>query len=189
MSNINLEFDKFPQLESKRFILREVKEYDYLSLYEIYSDKDVIKYQQIGTMQTIEQAQKSVQAFLQGFRNRKFIRWCIAEKESDKVIGLITLHDFNIWNSHAEIGFMLNKKYWRQSVMWEAANEIITFAFGIIGLNRIEALIHPDNIASIKLSKKLGFEREGLKKEAAYNKRTNEYEDRLIFGVIKKNKK
>lgn len=188
MSNINLEFDKFPQLESKRFNLREVKENDYLSLYEIYSDEDAVKYQQTGTMQTIEQAQKAVQAFLRGFKNRKFIRWCIAEKESDRVIGLITLHDFNISNSHAEIGFMLNKRFWRQNIMGEAANEIIRFAFEIIGLNRIEALIHPDNIASIKLSEKLGFQREGLLNEAAYNLRTDEYEDRLIFGLIKKNK-
>jgi ribosomal-protein-alanine N-acetyltransferase len=86
MSKINLEFDKFPQLESKRFILREVKEQDYLSIYEIYSDEEVVRYQQIGTMQTIEQAKKSVQAFLQGFKNGKFIRWCIATKENDNWI-------------------------------------------------------------------------------------------------------
>ncbi|MGF7056866.1 GNAT family N-acetyltransferase [Brassicibacter mesophilus] len=189
MSKINFEFDKFPQLESKRFILREVKERDYISLYEIYSDEDAVRYQQISTMKTIEQAQKSVQAFLQGFKNKKFIRWCIATKENDKVIGLITLHDFNIWNSQAEIGFMLNKGYWRKNVMGEVAHEIIRFAFEIIELNRIEALIHPDNIASIKLSEKLGFHREGLKKEAAYNRRTDEYEDRLIFGITKNNKK
>lgn len=108
MGKINFEFDKFPQLESKRFILREVKERDYISLYEIYSDEDAVRYQQISTMKTIEQAQKSVRAFLQGFKNKKFIRWCIATKENDKVIGLITLHDFNNWNSQAEMGFMLN---------------------------------------------------------------------------------
>ncbi|MBZ9687400.1 GNAT family N-acetyltransferase [Clostridium estertheticum] len=187
MSKMNFEFDNFPQLESERFILREVKEQDYISLYEIYSDEDAVKYQPICTMNTIEQAEKSVQAFLQGFKNKKFIRWCIATKENDTVVGLITLHDFNICNSQAEIGFMLNKKYWRQNTMGEVSPEIIKFAFEIIGLNRIEALIHPDNIASIKLSEKLGFLREGFKKESAYNKRTDEYEDRLIFGITKNN--
>lgn len=189
MSNFNFEFDNFPQLESERFILREVKEQDYISLFEIYSDEDAVKYQPIYTMKTIEQSQKAVQAFLLGFKNKKFIRWCISKKENDTVVGLITLHDFNICNSHAEIGFMLNKSYWRQNTMGEVSPGIIKFAFEIIGLNRIEALIHPDNIASIKLSEKLGFQREGLKKEAAYNKRTNEYEDRLIFGITKSNMK
>jgi ribosomal-protein-alanine N-acetyltransferase len=185
MSNINFEFEHFPQLESERFILREVKEQDYISLYEIYSDEDVIRYQQMTVMQTIEQAQKSVQAFLKGFKNKKFIRWCIATKGNDIVIGLVTLHDFNFCNSHAEIGFMLNKKYWRQNIMWEAANEIIKFALEIIGIHRIEALIHQDNIASIKLCEKLGFNKEGLKKESAYNMRNSKYEDRLIFGIVK----
>ncbi|MCM1992614.1 GNAT family N-acetyltransferase [Oceanirhabdus seepicola] len=188
MSKLNYQFDKFPQLESERFILREVKEKDYISLYEIYSDEGAVKYQPISAMKTIEQAQKAVQAFLQGFKNRKFIRWCIAIKENDTVIGLITLHDFDFWNSQAEIGFMLNKRYWRQNIMGEVSHEIIRNAFEIIGLHRIEALIHPDNIASIKLSEKLGFQLEGLKKEAAYNKRTDEYEDRLIFGITKNNK-
>jgi ribosomal-protein-alanine N-acetyltransferase len=189
MSKTNFEFDKFPQLESESFILREVKDNDYLSLYEIYSNEDAVRYQQVGPMKTIEQAQKAVQVFLQGFKDRKFIRWCIAAKENDIVVGLITLHSFNLCNNQAEIGFMLNKKYWRQNIMDEVANEVIRFAFEGIGLNRIEASIHPDNIASIKLSEKLGFQREGLKKEAAYNKGTNEYEDRLIFGVTKNNRK
>ena len=189
MSKLNFEFDEFPQLKSERFVLREVKEQDYLALFEIYSDEDAVKYQQMGAMKTIEQAQKAVQAFLQGFKNRKFIRWCIATKKNDTVIGLITLHHFDIWNSQSEIGFMLNKRYWGQNIMGEVAHEIIRFAFAIIGLHRIEALIHPNNIASIKLSEKLGFQIEGLKKEAAYNKRTDEYEDRLILGITKNNKK
>ena len=75
MSLIKFDFNTFPNLESKRFVLREVKEKDYLSIYEIYSDNDTVKYQQMGTMQTMEQAHKSVQAFLRGFENKKFIRW------------------------------------------------------------------------------------------------------------------
>lgn len=189
MSKVNFELDKFPQLESERFILREIKEQDYLSLYEIYSDADAVKYQQIGAMKTIKQAHQSVQAFLQGFQDKKFIKWCVTSKENDTIIGLITLHSFNFCNAQAEIGFMLNKRYWRQNIMGEVSNEIIRFAFEIIKLNRIEASIHPDNIASIKLSEKLGFKREGLKKEAAYNKGTDKYEDRLMFGITKNNKK
>ena len=102
-----------------------------------------------------------------------------------EVIGLITLHDFDNWNSKAEIGYMLNKKYWRQHVMSEAAIKVIHYAFEAIELNRIEALIDPENIASIKLNEKLGFAKEGLKKEAAYNKRTEKYENTLIFGIVK----
>ena len=185
MNNINLAFNEFPILETNKFLLREVKENDYKEIYEIYCEKEVVKYQQIDPMHTLEQAQKSVNAFLNGFKNKKFIRWCIADKVHDKVIGLITLHDFDNWNSKAEIGYMLNKNYWKQGIMSEVSQKVICYAFKVIGLNRIEALIHPKNTVSIKLSTKLGFIKEGLKKEAVYNKRTDKYEDRLIFGLIK----
>jgi ribosomal-protein-alanine N-acetyltransferase len=185
MNKIDSVFNEFPKLETERFILREVVESDYAAIYDIYCDEDAVKYQQIKAMSTIEQAKKSVEFFINGFKNKKFIRWCITLKENSEVVGLITLHDFDAWNSKVEIGYMLNKKYWRQNVMSEAAIKVIHYAFEVIELNRVEALVDPENIASNKLNVKLGFAKEGLKKEAAYNKRTEKYEDRLMFGIVK----
>lgn len=185
MKDINIVFERFPILQTESFILREAVERDFKSIYEIYSDLEAVKYQQINPMDSIEQAEKSINAFINGFKNKKFIRWCIALKDNDKVIGLITLHSIDPWNSNAEIGYMLNRNYWRMGVMSEAAKSVIDFAFKEMELNRIEASIHPENNASIKLSLKLGFEKEGLKKQASYNIRTGDFEDRLVFGIVK----
>lgn len=68
--------------------------------------------------------------------------------------------------------------------MSEVGEKVVAFAFQVMALNRIEALIDPENIASIKLNVKLGFEKEGLKRKFACNKRTGEYEDRLMFGLV-----
>lgn len=186
MDNLKISFNVFPKLETTNYLLREVKEKDYDNIYDIYSDEEVVKYQQIETMRNMEQAKKSVTHFLNSYKNKKFIRWCITDKNNDKVVGMITLHDFDSWNSKAEIGYMLNKKYWKQNIMSESGQKVISYAFEVIELHRIEALIHPENIASIKLNMKLGFEKEGLKKSSAYNRRTGEFEDRLIYGLINK---
>ena len=187
MNKLNLAFNEFPKLSTNRFLLRQVEERDYKDIYEIYADEEAVRYQQIKPMETMEQAQKAVSAFLKGFKNREFIRWCIVDNECDKVLGLINLHDFDNWNSKVEIGCMLNKKYWEQGIMSETAQKVINYAFEVIELNRIEALIDPKNIASIKLIAKLGFEKEGLKRNAEYCSRTDEYEDRQIFGLVKSN--
>jgi len=184
MSILELAFNEFPKLETSHFLLREVKEQDYSCIYEIYSDEDAVRYQQIEPMANIEQAQKSVIAFLNGYKNKKFIRWCIVNKDNDKVIGLITLHTFDNWNSKAGIGYMLNKKYWNQGIMSEVAQKVVEYAFEVIEVHRIEASIHPENIASNRLAMKLGFKKEGLNKDAAYNRSTGEFEDRLIYGLI-----
>lgn len=184
MSNLKAAFIKFPILETTRFLLREVKEQDYNQIYEIYSNDDVVKYQQIKPMETIDQAQKSVIWLKDGFKNKRFIRWCIAEKKTDKVIGLIALHSFDDFNLIAQIGFILNKNYWKQGIMGEVGARIVKYAFEEVKLHRIEALIDKENIASCKLSVKLGFKEEGLKKEAAYNRRTEGFDDRLIYGLL-----
>ncbi|MCB2298868.1 GNAT family N-acetyltransferase [Clostridium tagluense] len=100
-------FNEFPKLETEKFILREVVETDYTAIYDIYSDEDAVKYQQIKAMSKTEQAKKSVEFFINGFKNKKFIRWCITLKKNNHVIGLITLHDFDTWNSKSEIGWYL----------------------------------------------------------------------------------
>ena len=69
--------------------------------------------------------------------------------------------------------------------MSEAGEKVIKYAFEVMKLHRIEASIHPDNIASINLSEKLGFKREGLRMGSAYNRRTKIFEDRLIYGLVK----
>ncbi|MPN56714.1 hypothetical protein SDC9_204405 [bioreactor metagenome] len=73
--------------------------------------------------------------------------------------------------------------------MGEVGEEVLKFAFQVMDLNRIEASVHPENIASIKLCEKLGLKKEGVKKEAAYNKRTSEYEDRVMLGMTRNNSK
>ena len=187
MDIFKITFNVFPKLETKRFILREVKQQDLNEIYEIYSNEEAVRYQQIEPMESMEQAQKAVHSFLNGYKSKRFIRWCIADKDYDKVIGLITLHAFDNWNSKAELGCMLNKKYWKRNIMSESAQKVIEYAFEVIELHRIEALIHPENIASNKLIMKLGFEKEGLKKQSAYNRGTDKFEDRLIYGLIKTN--
>lgn len=184
MNYIDLMFEIFPILETNRFILRQVKDGDCGDIYDIYSEKEAVKYQQTNPMTTIEQAKKSVEAFLRGFNEKRFIRWCITEKEADKVLGLITLNNFDRNNSSATIGYMLNKRYWRKNIMSEVGEKVINYGFKTLNLHRIEASIHPDNIASIKLCSKLGFLEEGLRKESAYNIATDGYEDRLIFGIV-----
>ncbi|WP_425449698.1 GNAT family N-acetyltransferase [Dethiothermospora halolimnae] len=189
MNIFKIAFNAFPELETNRFILREVKESDFREIYDIYSDEEAVKYQQIKPMETIDQGKKAVSFFKRGYKDKKFIRWCIVSRNDNKVVGLITLHHFDSWNFSGEIGYMLNKKYWKQNIMSEVGEKVIQYAFEVIGLHRIAASIHPNNIGSIKLTTKLGFKVEGMKKEAAYNIRTEKFEDRLIYGIIKKKEK
>ncbi|MBK1809245.1 GNAT family N-acetyltransferase [Clostridium sp. YIM B02505] len=185
MNSIDYIFMNFPELETERFILRQVKAKDFEDLYELYSDPLAIKYQQAEAMSDIDQAKKSVIAFLKGYLNKKFIRWCIADKLTDKVVGLISLHSFDILNFRAEIGYMLNSNYLNKNIMTECAIKVLDFAFNIIKLTKVEASINPDNERSIHLVVKLGFKEELLIKGISFNFKTALFEDRVIFALTK----
>lgn len=49
-----------------------------------------------------------------------------------------------------------------QGLMTEAVRLATRFAFGAFGLHRVEANIQPDNLRSIALVRRLGFQREGF---------------------------
>ncbi|WP_160671551.1 GNAT family N-acetyltransferase [Clostridium sp. C8-1-8] len=185
MTTFHSLFLEFPELETERFILRQVTVKDISDLYELYSDASSLQYQQSEAMTNIDQAKKTIIAFLNGYASKKFIRWCIADKNSDKIVGVIALHSFDLISSKAEIGYMLNSKYLMQNIMTECAKAILNFAFNEIGFNKIEASIHPDNLRSMNLVKKLGFKKEFLLKNISFNFKTGIFEDRVIFGLYK----
>lgn len=84
-------------------------------------------------------------------------------------------------NSKVQIGYILNKKYWKMGIMHTCIKEIINYLINELQVRRIEAMIDPRNISSINLVKKLGFFKEDLLPGCAYNPMTNKQEDRCLY--------
>lgn len=187
MNSINDLFDNFPIIETSIFLLREIREDDYKEIFEIYSDDEALKYQNMGSMKNLDDARNYIKFISNGYINKWFIRWGITKKEDDKVIGLLALHHIEKENSKTSIGYILNRRFWNQKIISEVLEMLVEYTFKELKLNRIEASIHPDNIASIKLCEKFKFKKEGLLKEIIYNSNEDIFEDRLIYGVTKNN--
>ena len=60
-----------------------------------------------------------------------------------------------------EIGYILAPAQQGRGLMTEAVAALVAYCFGELAVHRIEALIHPDNTASIRLVERLGFLCEG----------------------------
>ena len=149
------------------------------------SDHESMKYwsdQPISDLDTaIEVLDKDLESDAQG----NSMCWAITFKGQDKMIGKCILFQFSQENHRAEIGYILNRKYWRQGLTYQALGAVIDFAFNTLKLHRIEADIDTENLASIGLLEKLGFKREGLFHERwrVYD----EWQDSLMLGLLKQN--
>lgn len=60
-----------------------------------------------------------------------------------------------------EVGFRIKKKFWGMGFSTEAGNALIKHGFETVGLERIVAIVRPDNLPSQSVIKKIGLKEEG----------------------------
>ena len=113
-------------------------------------------------MQDLAEARASVERAMTFFAARDGLRWSITRAGEDRLIGQISLFNFNEQSGRADIGYGLARAHWGQGFMHESLIAVIDYAFGPMGLRRLEADIDPRNHASLRALERLGFAREGL---------------------------
>lgn len=74
---------------------------------------------------------------------------------------------------------------WGKGYIKEVLKAIIGYGYEVMNLNRIEAVVYPENKASIKSLINQGFKKEGLLEEYAFFR--NVYQDLIMFSLLKKN--
>ena len=178
-------FLEFPIIETERFILKEIEEKHRNHFISLFSDEDIMKY----SVKEVYDPKKQVEFYLKKiklmYKEKKGIRWAIINKESKAFIGDIGLYNIDFYSNNTEIGYTIEKNFWRKGVASECIKAIENFAFKILNMNRIIAMIDSNNISSIKLSEKLGFHKEGILREHYYNKSKDEYINICVYSLIK----
>jgi RimJ/RimL family protein N-acetyltransferase len=114
----------------------------------------------------------------------KSMCWALTLKGQDRMIGKCILFQFSEQNRRAEIGYILNRDYWRRGLMQQALGAVIDFAFDTLKLHRIEADVDALNTASLGILEKLGFEREGLFRERWFV--YEEWQHSVMLGLLKR---
>lgn len=163
-------FNSFPHLETERLIFKEFKMSDAESLFDIQSNKQVIKYLDRDAHKTIDDSIEMLGEMIKVFDERRGIEWNITEKKSGKTIGYIGYWKLNKKNVRAEVGYALSPEFWGLGYASEALDKIIDFGFNDFHLHSIEANVNPGNQKSINLLEKLGFKKEAhFKEDFFYN--------------------
>ena len=80
---------------------------------------------------------------------------------------------------------MVGAPYARRGYATEALELVVRFAFGKLKLHRIEANIQPDNVASLALARRAGFQREGY--SPRYLKIGGRWRDHERWAILAEN--
>ncbi|WP_084780598.1 GNAT family N-acetyltransferase [Bacillus massilinigeriensis] len=173
----------FPELETDRFILRQLQMEDAPQMYRYFSLDEVTKFYDIETHTSEKEAADLIKQLSYRYSNGEQIRWGITFKNSNEIIGTCGLHEIEREHFKAEIGYELHPDYWGKGIMSEVITKVVEYAFSYMGLHRVEAFYHPLNIASKKALEKSGFQYEGLLRKRFFVK--GRFMDVEISSIIK----
>lgn len=107
----------------------------------------------------------------------------LIEKKNNIVIGSCGFHKWEKDHARSEIGYEIHSKYQNKGYMSEAIKELIDYGFDKMKLNRIEALVDPDNKNSIGILEKNAFIKEGVLR--GHFKNGTEFEDSVVYSLLK----
>jgi RimJ/RimL family protein N-acetyltransferase len=176
--------NSLPVIKTSRLTLRWISEDDIDSLYEIFSDPQVMRYWATTPLLDREAAVAMQSDIAKGNLNDTVWKWGVALSDNDKLIGTCTLFHLNLDNGRAEIGYALGRAYWGNGYMNEALKALVKHAFEVVQLRRLEADVDPRNAGSIRTLERLGFQREGYLRERWHV--GGEIQDALFYGLLKR---
>ncbi|WNS41673.1 GNAT family protein [Paenibacillus sp. MMS20-IR301] len=172
-----------PDLSGRRVRLQAMAQADAGALFEIWQHPAVAPWLNSPPLSSARDAEALIALLAQMACEEESLRWSI-RGPGGEVIGSC---GFNYWQLQGayrgEIGFELSPAAVRQGYMREALELILDFGFGTMGLNRIEALCHPDNFRAGKLVTGLGFKKEGLLRE--YLHTSSGYQDAVMYALLR----
>lgn len=174
--------DTFPTLTTERLVLREVADHDVDAVFEMESDPVAMRYWSKPPMREVTEAVASVERAKTYFPLKSALRWSITRPADDWMIGHASLFSFSEQSGRADIGYGLAQRHWGQGYMHEALTAIVDYAFGPLGLRRLEADADPRNAASCRALERLGFSREGTMRERWQV--GDEISDTAFFGLL-----
>jgi len=169
-------------LQGKRVRLRPIEELDLPLFIRWLNDPDVRYWLSMadGPELTLESEREWYEE-MRG--DPACVVWCI-ETEDGQPVGNLGLHGIEETHGRATLGIAIGEKdFWGRGYGTEAIRRVLRYAFGEMGLRRVDLGADEDNVRGIRCYEKCGFVREGLLR--AYRMRRGEPVNAVAMGVLR----
>lgn len=109
------------------------------------------------------------------------IRYHKKFRDSNHLIGIISIKNIDWINKKANIGYWIGEKYWGRGIGTECVRLIINYAFSNLGLKELYAYVYLSNKASIRVLEKNGLKKKGEVNE--YNRILDRYQNSTVYAI------
>jgi ribosomal-protein-alanine N-acetyltransferase len=104
-------------------------------------------------------------------------------RSDSRHIGNVSLQDIDFLNRSADLAILLGaKEFWGNGYGLEVIFEMLKYGFQRLGLRRITCGTLSNNIGMQKIALKIGFQQEGVRREAVY--KNGKFHDIIEYGIF-----
>lgn len=174
----------FPVLETERLRLREFRPDDREALFAIFSKEEVARYYGMTPFKNVKRSDSVLKRRMKLLHIDNGVAWGVTLKGSDQLIGGCRFKSWEKKSKVSEIAYEMHPDYWNRGLMTEAVRAAIAYGFDVANLNRIEAWVATENVASIKVLEKVGFQYEGTQRERYFW--NDRYHDMDFYSLLRR---
>lgn len=142
-------------LQTERLILTEFNFEIADNFFQLNADSEVLRYTGDEPFDNVEEAKHFLEGYDQ-YERYGYGRWSIWKKGTSKWLGWCGLR--NNGDDEIDLGFRLHRKYWNMGYGTEAATACLRYGFSELKIEEIIARANADNLASLKIIKKLSLQ-------------------------------
>ena len=151
-------------LETDRLILCEMSVEDADFILEIVNEPAFLQFIGDRGVRTIEEARRYIrEGPIDSYKRHGFGLYLTKLKDEEAPIGICGLIKRESLDD-VDIGFAFSSRFWGKGYAVEAASAVMSYGRSAFGLDRIVAIVSPENSSSKKVLEKLGMRIERMVK-------------------------
>lgn len=172
-----------PTLETERLLLRPYVMSDAPELRRLIGAREVAQNMlAVPHPYTTSMAEEWIAGHSERRERGESLQWAITRRADGALLGGIGM-ELTPEHARAEFGYWLGVPYWRQGYCTEAARAVVDYAFGTLGLQRVEARHFAGNVASGRVMLKLGMTHEGVLRQRVL--KWGQRIDLVCYGLLR----
>jgi [ribosomal protein S5]-alanine N-acetyltransferase len=142
-------------IETERLLIRKYSDGDINELSALMSDPEVMEY--YPAVLSRQEAEERLEGILGKYETVGFSWWAVILKETGEFIGQagIIRRELEPKDERNLLGYMFKKEFWHHGYATEAARAVIDYGLSVLGLDRIDCNIRPENTPSLAVAKRL----------------------------------
>jgi len=174
----------FQPTRTERLLLRPMRLTDAPGLARRRSTPEVAAYQNWAVPFPVSRAEELIASIvdLDGPQDEDWYMIAVMDPKADEVVGDLAVH-LSARCRTAEIGYTFAAEHWGKGYATEATEALVGYLFEDVGVSRVSAMLHPDNIASALVLERTGFLFEGHTRLSFWL--DDENSDDWIYGMTR----